>query len=65
MVPASFVPTLMADYAANAPASRVTAPASHAYTFTEVYRSDKRETEFKDTIYVFRFVRPALPPASR
>lgn len=66
MVPASFLPTLKAEYAVSAPTAPAsptsrtsrTSRASRAYTFTELYRSPGRETEFKDTIYVFRFVRP-------
>lgn len=71
MVPASQLPLLKADFAAapdsattasptsvQSPAAlEKTAPATRAYTFTERYRSANRETEFKDTIYVFRFVR--------
>lgn len=50
MVPASKVKLLKDYYMVNA-------PSSHNYNFTEVYRSAKRETEFKDTVYVFRFKR--------
>lgn len=45
MVPASKVSLLKDNYTVKAP----------HYEFKEVYRSARRETEFKDTIYVFRF----------
>ena len=58
MVPASKVSLLKDTYTVNAPSAR-------HYEFKEIYRSARRETEFKDTIYVFRFHKDSPTPARR
>ena len=58
MVPASKVSLLKDTYTVNAPSAR-------HYEFKEIYHSARRETEFKDTIYVFRFHKDSPTPARR